>query len=243
MTDERVEVPLSGAVFPPELLEALVRGVAAAFAPPQPAPPAADAADFLTAGQFADRLGVSRETVRRLAIADVLPCTVVCRGSRKTTRRYPRRFADDFAASGAAGDVTDLGASSRPGGGAPQWAAAGGRSRAVPVRSEAGMGRAAEAARRVHAAPVAAVRARGPLHRHHPGASAGTAADRPRAGPRCPPDPGSGRTRRVLGPGPVPARRPDPGTPAEAAWCGPTLRGLQKPSTAIRPGNWPLRTR
>ena len=62
--------------------------------------------DFLTAGQFAGRLGLSRETVRRLAIADVLPCTVVCRGSRKTTRRYPRRFADDFAASGQ--DVSDL---------------------------------------------------------------------------------------------------------------------------------------
>ena len=65
-----------------------------------------EAVDFLTAGQFAVRLGVSRETVRRLAIADVLPCTVVCRGSRKTTRRYPRRFADDFAASGQ--DVSDL---------------------------------------------------------------------------------------------------------------------------------------
>ena len=105
MTDERAVVPLPGAGLPPELLEALARGVAAAFAPPQPAPPAAgETADFLTAGQFAERLGVSRETVRRLAIADVLPCTVVCRGSRKTTRRYPRRFADDFAASGQ--DVT-----------------------------------------------------------------------------------------------------------------------------------------
>ena len=69
-------------------------------------PSAGEAVDFLTAGQFAVRLGVSRETVRRLAIADVLPCTVVCRGSRKTTRRYPRRFADDFAASGQ--DVSDL---------------------------------------------------------------------------------------------------------------------------------------
>ena len=106
MTDERAVVPLPGAGLPPELLEALARGVAAAFAPPQPAPPAAEGADFLTAGQLAVRLGVSRETVRRLAIADVLPCTVVCQGSRKTTRRYPRRFADDFAASGQ--DVTGL---------------------------------------------------------------------------------------------------------------------------------------
>ncbi len=106
VTDERVEVGVSGAVLPPELLEALARGVAAAFAPPQPATAAVEGADFLTAGQFADRLGISRETVRRLAIADVLPCTVVCRGSRKTTRRFPRRFADDFAASGQ--DVTDL---------------------------------------------------------------------------------------------------------------------------------------
>ncbi len=106
MTDERVEVPLSGAVLPPELLEALARGVAGR-SPRPPVPPARRrGADFLTAGQLAARLGVSRETVRRLAIADVLPCTVVCRGSRKTTRRYPRRFADDFAASGQ--DVTDL---------------------------------------------------------------------------------------------------------------------------------------
>ena len=62
--------------------------------------------DFLTAGQFALRLGISRETVRRLAIAGALPHTVVCRGSRKTTRRFPRRFADEFAASGL--DVADL---------------------------------------------------------------------------------------------------------------------------------------
>ena len=49
---------------------------------------------------------MSRETVRRLAIAGVLPHTVVCRGARQTTRRFPRRFADDFAASGT--DTADL---------------------------------------------------------------------------------------------------------------------------------------
>ena len=108
MTDERAVVPLPGAGLPPELLEALARGVAAAFAPSPATAQAGETADFLTAGQFAARLGVSRETVRRLAIADVLPCTVVCRGSRKTTRRYPRRFADDFAISGQ--DTTDLAA-------------------------------------------------------------------------------------------------------------------------------------
>ena len=80
----------------------------------RPAAPPARAArhragpDFLTAAQFAARLGVSRETVRRLAIAGALPHTVVCRGARKTTRRYPRRFADDFAASGL--DTADLAA-------------------------------------------------------------------------------------------------------------------------------------
>ena len=100
MTDERAVVPLPGAGLPPELLEALARGVAAAFAPPPARHAAGEGPDFLTAGQLAVRLGVSRETVRRLAIADVLPCTVVCEGERKTTRRYPRRFADDFAASG-----------------------------------------------------------------------------------------------------------------------------------------------
>ena len=77
-------------------------------APRQPEPPAAKGPDFLTAAQLAARLGVSRETVRRLAIAGTLPHTVVCRGTRKTTRRFPRRFADDFAASGL--DVADLAA-------------------------------------------------------------------------------------------------------------------------------------
>ena len=66
------------------------------------------AADFLTAAQLAQRLGISRETVRRLAIAGALPHTVVCHGARKTTRRYPRRFAEEFAASGL--EVADLAA-------------------------------------------------------------------------------------------------------------------------------------
>jgi excisionase family DNA binding protein len=97
--------------IPPELLETLARALAAALVPPprQPEPPGPEQApDFLTAAQLAARLGVSRETVRRLAIADALPHTVVCRGSRKTTRRYPRQFADEFAASGL--DTADLAA-------------------------------------------------------------------------------------------------------------------------------------
>jgi excisionase family DNA binding protein len=93
---------------PTELMEAVARVVMAALAAaPQPEPPRTEETpDFLTAGQLARRLGISRETVRRLAIADVLPHTVVCRGSKKTTRRFPRRFADEFAASGL--DMTDL---------------------------------------------------------------------------------------------------------------------------------------
>jgi excisionase family DNA binding protein len=90
-------------------MEALARAVVAALSPPpRPLPDgsAGDGADFLTAAEFARRLGVSRETVRRLAIADVLPHTVVCRGATQTTRRFPRRFADDFAASGT--DAADL---------------------------------------------------------------------------------------------------------------------------------------
>lgn len=88
---------------PPGLVEAIARAMMAVLSPPPPPIPAdgEEAADFLTAGEFARRLGVSRETVRRLAIADVLPHTVVCRGARQVTRRFPRRFADDFAASGA----------------------------------------------------------------------------------------------------------------------------------------------
>ena len=94
--------------IPPELLETVAWALAAAFVPPPRQPGVERPPDFLTAAQLAARLGVSRETVRRLAIAGALPHTVVCRGTRKTTRRYPRRFADDFAASGL--DVTDLAA-------------------------------------------------------------------------------------------------------------------------------------
>jgi excisionase family DNA binding protein len=93
---------------PPGLLDAVARAVVTALSPPpRPVPDGGEgAADFLTAGEFAQRLGVSRETVRRLAIAGVLPHTVVCRGARQVTRRFPRRFVDDFAASGA--DAADL---------------------------------------------------------------------------------------------------------------------------------------
>jgi excisionase family DNA binding protein len=96
---------------PPELLEALARALAAALIPPprRPPPPETEQpADFLTAAQLAQRLGVSLETIRRLAIAGALPHTVVCQGARKTTRRYPRRFAEEFAASGL--EVADLAA-------------------------------------------------------------------------------------------------------------------------------------
>jgi excisionase family DNA binding protein len=91
---------------PAELLETVARALAAALIPHprQPEPPAAKEPDFLTAVQLAARLGVSRETVRRLAIAGALPHTVVCRGARKTTRRFPRRFADEFAVSGLDAD-------------------------------------------------------------------------------------------------------------------------------------------
>jgi len=96
---------------PPELLEAVARALAAALIPaprrpPPPEPETEERADFLTAAQLARRLGVSREMVRRLAIAGTLPHTVVCHGARKTTRRYPRRFAEEFAASGL--EVADL---------------------------------------------------------------------------------------------------------------------------------------
>ncbi len=110
MRDQQVSVPSIGGVeATPELLEAVARAVAAVLVPqrPEPAPSRPEETpDFLTAKQLARRLGISHETVRRKAIAGELPCTVVCRGSRKTTRRYPRRFADEFAASGL--DVADL---------------------------------------------------------------------------------------------------------------------------------------
>ena len=91
--------------IPAELLETVAWALAAALIPhPRQPEPSAEEPDFLTATQLAARLGVSRETVRRLAIAGALPHTVVCRGARKTTRRFPRRFADEFAASGLDAD-------------------------------------------------------------------------------------------------------------------------------------------
>ena len=103
--------PPARAPVPAELLETVARALAAALIPhprqPEPSAPE-EPADFLTAAQLARRLGVSRETVRRLAITGTLPHTVVCRGTCKTTRRYPRRFADEFAASGL--DTADLAA-------------------------------------------------------------------------------------------------------------------------------------
>jgi excisionase family DNA binding protein len=73
---------------PPELLKAVARALAAALIPPPraPAPPKTEdaAADFLTAAQLAQRLGISRETVRRLAIAGALPHTVVCQGCSRS---------------------------------------------------------------------------------------------------------------------------------------------------------------
>src|SRR5580692_5036402 len=108
--DQRVSVPLAGGLaVTPELLEAVARAVAAVLAPPRPQSADAEpenAVDFLTARQLARRLGISHETVRRKAISGDLPCTVVSRGSRKTMRRYPRQFADEFAASRM--DVADL---------------------------------------------------------------------------------------------------------------------------------------
>jgi excisionase family DNA binding protein len=97
--------------IPPELLETVARALTAVLIRPPRQPVTSgtgQAPDFLTAAQLAARLGVSRETIRRLAIAGALPHTVVCRGARKTTRRFPRRFADDFAASGL--DTADLAA-------------------------------------------------------------------------------------------------------------------------------------
>ena len=109
-TRQQTDLP-ARAPMPAELLETVARALAAALIPlpRQPELPGAEAAaDFLTAAQLARRLGISRETVRRLAIAGTLPHTVVCRGTRKTTRRFPRRFADEFAASGL--DAADLAA-------------------------------------------------------------------------------------------------------------------------------------
>ena len=97
--------PADSLVISAGVLEAVVRAVMAGLASQQPPARAEDAADFLTARQLGDRLGLSHETVRQLAIAGELPHTVVHRG-KQIRRRYPRAYADAFAASGM--DVADL---------------------------------------------------------------------------------------------------------------------------------------
>ena len=95
---------------PAELLETVARALAAALIPRSPA---ARTARRQGAG-LPDRRA-ARRPARRLpgdgpAARDRrdVAAYCVCRGTRKTTRRFPRRFADDFAASGL--DVADLAA-------------------------------------------------------------------------------------------------------------------------------------
>jgi hypothetical protein len=110
MRDQRVSIPSAdGVTVIPEPPEAVAGAVAAVLVPqhrPPPVPEPEETANFLTAEQFARRLGISHETVRRPAIEGVLPYTVVFQSATKTTRRFPRRFADEFTASGL--DAADL---------------------------------------------------------------------------------------------------------------------------------------
>ena len=100
------------AAVPPELLETVAWALAGAHIPPPRRPPphrkrsrSRGLPDRRAARPAAGNLPGDRP---RLAIAGTLPHTVVCQGARKTTRRYPRRFAEEFAASGL--EVADLAA-------------------------------------------------------------------------------------------------------------------------------------
>ena len=110
MTDERAVLPLPAAGLPPELLEALagewrrrslrrlsaLRGGGAGFSDRR-------AVRGPARGLPGD--GPSAGYRRRAAVHGGV------RGERKTTRRYPRRFADDFAASGqGASDLAEFAA-------------------------------------------------------------------------------------------------------------------------------------
>lgn len=68
MSGQQVKAPPAEIAVPPQLLEATARTLVAALAPPsQPVTSGGkEATDFLTARQFARRLGISRETVRRM---------------------------------------------------------------------------------------------------------------------------------------------------------------------------------
>jgi hypothetical protein len=92
---------LDALVLSPGALDAVVRAVISALAAYRRAEEGGD----LTARQFGERLGLSHETVRQLAIAGVLPHTAERRGT-KTVRRFPRAYADAFVASGV--DLAEL---------------------------------------------------------------------------------------------------------------------------------------
>jgi excisionase family DNA binding protein len=109
-----VAAPVDGVVLLPEVLEAVVRAVAAGLAPQRSQLPGRSAgkdagpSPLLTVKQAAALMGVSRMTVIRLADAGELPCVVVCRGARQKLRRFPRAPIEELAARGGAGALVDL---------------------------------------------------------------------------------------------------------------------------------------
>jgi excisionase family DNA binding protein len=101
-----------GVVAMPEVLEAVIRALAAALASngtqlAQPGEPA-DGKPLLDMEETAELLGVSRMTVARMADEGRLPSVVIRRGRVQKTRRIPRAFVDQMIADACAGAKVDM---------------------------------------------------------------------------------------------------------------------------------------
>jgi excisionase family DNA binding protein len=100
-------------VVVPGVLEAVIRGLAAALAsggarPSQPSDHSGGR-PLLDLEETAELLGVSRMTVARMADEGRLPSVVIRRGRVQKTRRIPRAFVDQMIADACAGAQVDLG--------------------------------------------------------------------------------------------------------------------------------------
>jgi excisionase family DNA binding protein len=104
--------PADGVVAIPEVVEAVIRALAAALGSggtdlAQPGEPA-DGKPLLDMEETAELLGVSRMTVARMADEGRLPSVVIRRGRVQKTRRIPRAFVDQMIADACAGAQVDM---------------------------------------------------------------------------------------------------------------------------------------
>jgi excisionase family DNA binding protein len=103
---------VDGVATMPDVLEAVIRALAAALASSgaHPAPPVdpVGGKPLLDLEEAAELLRVSRMTVARMVDEGRLPSVIVRRGRVQKTRRIPRAFVDQMIADACAGAQVDM---------------------------------------------------------------------------------------------------------------------------------------